>query len=242
MPTTPPQQSFSNIPLPPNTVKNRFSFPDDLVTGGRNYYTSINFMDYRSQTTLGSIVSSLSSSYVPSGSVILPIPKKLNDIQTVIWNEVEGTSLGGSVLQNILNAGSTAVGPFTGISLNPLLWMTFKNPSFKEHTLQWSFAPNNEAESGTVRDIVNFFKYNMLPAERVGGVFYDYPSIAMIKFHPSSEFTFRFKPCAIISAQIDYTGAGGPSFFKNGAPTVVNLSIQLKEIELWSKNNYYSLI
>jgi hypothetical protein len=224
-------------------------------------------MDYNSTTTFGSAVSSiaggintvinafnsvtggsvgnLSTSYTPSGSIMLPIPKKLNDVQTVLWEQISATQLAAGIVNNatgtagqVVGAGASVVGPGVGMTLNPMLFMTFKSPTFKEHTLNWTLAPNNEAESNTIRDIVNFFKFKMLPAE--AGVLYKYPDICFVQIHPSSQFTFKFKPCAVTSVQVDFTGAGGPSFFRNGAPTVVNLSVQLKEIELWTKNNYTS--
>jgi len=34
--------------------------------------------------------------------------------------------------------------------------------------------------------------------------------------------------------QVDYNGSGTPSFFKSGAPTIINLTLQLKEIQLWT--------
>lgn len=266
-------QSTSNIPLPPRTGKSSMSFPNDLVVGSRNFYTSFHFMDYNSTTNFGSILNGaagiindvynavtgrntqlLSTSYTPSGSVRLPIPKKLNDIQTVVWDQISATALGGAAIGSaaqaagvggiasniggMLSAGGAALGPGVGLTINPLLFMTFKSPTFKEHTLNWVFTPNNEAESNSIRDIVNFFKFNMLPESSFG--FYKYPSICFIQIYPSSAFTFKFKPCAVTSVQVDYTGGGGPSFYKNGAPTVVNFTVQLKEIELWTKNNYTS--
>ena len=48
----------------------------------------------------------------------------------------------------------------------------------------------------------------------------------------------KFRPCAVNGVSVDYTGAGVPSFFKNGAPTVINLTLQLTEIQLWDQTNY----
>jgi hypothetical protein len=246
----------SNVPLPPSRPKNNYSFPNDLMVGSRNFSMSFYFMDYRSQTTFGAAVGGIASlinrvagtrlqtSYTPSGSIYLPVPKKINDVQTVVWDQTSGTQLAaqgmngaglGGVAQS-MGLAADALGPLTGYAMNPFLFMQFKSPSFKEHTLTWTLTPNNEAESRTLREVVNLFKYYALPKQY--GPIYDYPTIVFPQIHPSEYFTFKFKPCAIISVQADYTGAGGPSFFRNGAPTNVNLSIQLKEIELWTKNNY----
>lgn len=59
----------------------------------------------------------------------------------------------------------------------------------------------------------------------------------MVSFKPD-KYLFKFQPCAIISVAIDHTAGGTPSFFKNGAPTVVGLSLKLKEIALWTQDNY----
>ena len=104
-------------------------------------------------------------------------------------------------------------------------------------------APKNEQESLTLAKIIDYFKFNMLPKRAAGALNefgLTYPSIAMIKMYPNDLFTFRFKPCAVRSVQIDHTGSGSPSFFKRtGAPTIVNFSIYLTEIQYNIKDNYY---
>ena len=259
------------LPTKPKGNLDYRSFPNDLVSDGRQFCTDIQFMMYDVALTnlpqyfpiLGTPF--ITSAYTPNGGVTLPIPRKLNDVQTVIWESTSLTSTAGSVIQAAsagliggiaglaLSAGAQAAGAIGGIvpgtgglQVNPHLFMLFKSPTFKEYNLQWQFAPKNEQESQTLADIITQFKYNMLPA-RAGGlgggdsnVLLNYPSIAIIKMYPDDNFTFRFKPCAIRSVSVDFTGAGGPSFFKRtGAPTVVNLSVSLQEIQYNIKDNYF---
>ena len=194
--------------------------------------------------------SSLSNVAIPTGSVVLPIPKKINDVQTVVWAEESITGTAGALLSslgglagsiataatNMAGIAGGAIGAAAGLALNPGLYMAFKHPSYKEHTLQWTLAPNNEEESGIIANTIRYLKRAMLPAKF--GILYTYPNIALISLQPNSFFTLEFKPCALISAQVDYTGGSSPSFFKNGAPTVVNLALQFKEIELWTKEDF----
>jgi hypothetical protein len=43
----------------------------------------------------------------------------------------------------------------------------------------------------------------------------------------------------VVSVDVDYAGSGTHSFFKSkDAPTTVKFSISLKEIEMWTKNDY----
>lgn len=229
----------SYFPQPPQPTATNNTFPSDLVADGRNFYTQIQFVSYSFPWT--------SSTYgQPSGGMYLPIPRKLNDLQTVTWQEESLLNLGSSILSSVSNRLSNitsgvgqagaAAGALAGLAVNPFLFMMFKHPNFKQHTLTWTFAPSNEQESITLAAIIRQFKFHMLPTQ--GYLVYGYPSIALIKLYPSEVFTFAFKPCAVLAVETDFTGAGSPSYFKNGAPTVVNLTVQLKEIDLWTKNNY----
>lgn len=256
-----------NFPAKPNPTLNYFSFPNDLVQDGRNFCTQIQFVDYRSQVSfssngptdvLGLLGAIVQSTFKPSGGITLPIPKKINDMQTVTWDAESDSSKAASIAQGIgqtFGAGmisnivggvaqaatgaASMAGARMGLTMNPFLWQQFKQVNFKEHNLSWTFTPNNAQESQTIKTIIDFIKFNSLPTPSFG-VLMEYPSIAIVKLYPDDAYTVRFKPCAITSVNVDYTGAGGPSFFKNGAPTVINLTVAMKEIELWTKANYNS--
>lgn len=250
------------LPTKPKANLDYFSFPNDLVSDGRQFCMDIQFLDYDpTLTNVGMYFPSIAPSfmtsmYTPSGGVTLPIPKKLNDVQTVIWDSQSATSAAASAVAAII---PSVVNPFTGLggaadvagaltpggmAVNPHLFMLFKQPTFKEYTFSWSLAPKNEQESVTLARIIEYFKYNMLPAkagQALSDVGLNYPGIAMIKMYPNDFFTFKFKPCAVKSVQVDYTGSGGPSFFKRtGAPTVVNFTVSLQEIQYTIKDNYYT--
>lgn len=262
------------LPTKPKGNLDYRSFPNDLVSDGRQFCTDIQFMMYDvALTNLPQYFPSLAtpfitSAYTPNGGITLPIPKKLNDVQTVIWESTSITQAAGSILQSassllsgaagavggiaagtvgqIVSAGAGIAGgviPGTGgLAINPHLFMLFKSPTFKEYNLSWTFTPKNEQESLTLANIITQFKYNMLPAKAGfgGDLLLNYPNIAIIKMYPNDFFTFRFKPCAIKSVNVDYTGAGQPSFFKRtGAPTVVSLSVSLQEIQYNIKDNYF---
>jgi len=245
-----------NFPQKPVRNYQSDSFPADLVSGGRQIYTNISFGKYAfNWAAMGGGALSM------GGSVKLPIPRKLNDNETILWEEWSGTqqlsSVIGGASQMVGNlagfprlgqfAGSVAgnlagaidmAGTFTGKSANPFQFMMFKRPGFKEHVLQWALAPSSEQESQTLKRIINRMKKAALPTASSGmaGIaLMEYPEIAMVSFRPN-EYLYKMKPCAIISVQVDYTG-NGPSFFRNGAPTVVGLTIQLKELQLWKADD-----
>ena len=228
-------------PTPPTKKYNFKCFPNDLVAPGRNFYTDLTFMTYNINQQL-----TATAKFTPKGGCRLPIPKKLNDIQTLSWSEESATSAAASALSGLVGGqvaglASTVAktgGAIMGVAVNPLLFMTFQKPNYKEHTLSWALMPSTEQESRTIVDIVNYLKFNSLPRQSAGGLLYNYPNILYVKINPDDVFTMTFRPCVVISVQVDYTGSGGPSFFRNGAPTVVNLSLNLKEIQLWDQTNY----
>lgn len=249
----------TNFPTKPPKTNNSFAFPNDLQASGRDFAMSIAFSKYTSDTNTGTIKS------VPSGSILLPLPKRINDVQTISWEDISATSAGYSLasaagklasslsegissiitstisgsLVDAISAGSPIASHYAGQVINPMLWMLFKQPNFKEFTFQWTLAPNNAQESQTLIYIINLLKKNSLPSLSQNALVMNYPNIANIFMLPSSDFTFEFKPCAITSVQVDYTAGGQPSFFKGtNAPTIVNLTISVKEIELWTQEDF----
>jgi len=234
-----------NYPLPPRKSFSFRTFPNDLMRStdkNKNFYTELTFVSYNIEQQMTSTALTIPV----GGGIRLPIPKKLNDVQTLVWSPESATSAAAGILGNLISPGAARIataaatvgGAVAGISVNPLLFMTFQKPNYKEHNLSWSFTPSTEQESNTLVDIINYLKFNSLPKQIAYGAAYAYPNILMVKLFPDDTFTMRFRPCAVLGVSVDYNGAGVPSFFKNGAPTVVNLNLQLQEIQLWDQTNY----
>lgn len=194
-----------------------------------------------------------------ANSVRLPIPMKLNDAYVLGWSDQSYTDVfsnfslfgGGAFNQdprnragffptlNPLGIGVTLgqiASPVTGTQINPFVFAYFERPMFKEFSFTWTLAPRNEQESIQIRRIVNNLRERSAPA--IGGVFMRYPDIVNIRFFPDNLFNMiTLKPCVITAVSLDNTTAG-PSFFQNGAPTIMTLTVNLKEIELWSQNDF----
>jgi len=200
-------------------------FPSDLIQGDRQYYTSISFSDYG--TNLG--LSGFSFSFSFGGGFKLPLPKRINDVSSQLWSEVDASSM----VPDLVQIGGAA----PGVSfLSPLQFMTYKRPAYKEHELQWTLSAANRTESDNLKKIINDIKASSAPSKAMNGYAYKYPKICQVSFHPDN-YLFKLKPCAVITVQADYTAAGGPSFYKSGAPTVVGLTLRLKEVQLWTRED-----
>jgi hypothetical protein len=108
-----------NFPKPPgrNISGGGMTFPSDLITSGREYYTEINFQNYEYATATGS------GALTYGGGVKLPMPRRINDNESIIWEE--GSAL-NSAFQGIQGAGqlasniSSTVGKAIGVPLRTM--------------------------------------------------------------------------------------------------------------------------
>lgn len=256
----------SNFPTRPQKAITTNYIPEDVISSGRNLYTQIEFVAYSfGYQTFGTGISGFLGLFGnrggvarPNGGIVLPIPKKINESQTITWEQDSATKVAASVgslftgpassaaAASALGGAANFLSSMAGLQVNPYLFMYFKSPNYKEFSFSWTFAPNNQRESRALANIINQFKANSLPT--FGLTWMGYPNIALIRLMPSDLLgNLKFKPCAITSVLVDYTGAG-PSFFKSspgnssssGAPTVVNLTVNFKEIQLWDRNEINS--
>lgn len=233
-----------NFPQPPRRQTGQsMTFPEDLVQGNRKFYTGIDFIEYQAFAG-ANLGGGGGGGFIGASSIKLPLPKRINDNQNILWNEDSLTRAGLGVMSQVLGGGignrlASAVAASVpaleaagGEAINPYQFMYFRRPAYKEHQLSWTLAANTRKESDALKDIVKKCKAASLPSKQ-GATTLKYPQVALITLYPK-EYLFEFKPCAILGVQVDHTGSGQPSFFNSGAATVVNLTLHLKEIVLWT--------
>lgn len=215
------------------------------MQNNRQFYTDISLVDYNFGSQFGGIASS-----VLGGQIKLPLPRRINDHSTHNWSEISARDTGAQGLQALTGGIGSSLGGLASIggaaigkTVNPFMFMTYQRPGYKEHELSWLLSAANEAESRTLKKIIDQLKKAALPSSGTlfgfgtGGVLWNYPKIANISLKPD-KYLFKFLPCAILSVTVDHTAAGTPSFHTSGAATVVGLTLRLKEINLWTQDNY----
>jgi hypothetical protein len=216
------RRSINEQPFYESEMKINLPLPDGLVD-----QTSIEYQNANLDSVVGAAVEGASQALSGSGSI----------------PGIAGTILSGTGAQtiqrlageNVRNAASV----LTGITRNPFQVVLFKSPNFRSHNFTWKFAPRDRAESETLNDIINTFKYHSLPGlSALGGVFFSYPEILEINFRPSDTYLYKFKPCVVESVTVNFA-PNSPSFFRStNAPTAVQFSIKVQEIEIWTKADY----
>jgi len=171
-------------------------------------------------------------------SIYLPLPHNIEDVILSVWNDLAVLDYIPIVnqLRNVTNIALRGGG--NAQTVNPFLYMLYKQPLFRTFEFKWILAPNNADESRTLMHIINYLKTASLPDYNAGTtLLLDYPYIALPKLNPN-QFLFDIKPCAIEAVQADYTGAGqGPSFFHDGSPTMVAFTIRLKEVDILTRTD-----
>lgn len=137
--------------------------------------------------------------------------------------------------------GTTAANALqqAGVAVNPFLTVLFKSPSFRTFRFNWKLAPSNNQEASILQSIIGQIKYAQLPDFTGGNLLLTYPNIVGITVTSNGfDNMIRFKPAVIRNLSVNYTGAGQPSFFYDGTPTVVEISLEILEIEYWVKQAF----
>lgn len=131
-----------------------------------------------------------------------------------------------------------------GLVQNPFLTILFNAPAFKRHTFTWTFIPENPKDAAILRFITNKFRYHELPDISGGGtgLLLTYPDMVKPFIIPSG-FMYDFKYCVIESSRINYAPGATPGFqAKTLAPSAIEFTVSLLEIEYWLKRDIVSPI
>lgn len=233
--------SLRAIPFPRNIAKSQLSNLISPVLGLGGSSLSLLGSNNISQAIQQRTTEQASASNVSTNQTTcyLPIPMKINDVQTLTWSQESVKAIASQLSGGVLGFADYATAPF-GVTINPFLFMMFHSPNYKTYDMSWQLVPDNEEESDILSKIIDFIKYESSPESRLG-VLLDYPSAFIIQFYPKKEFdkfTFRRKTVIVEAVAVDYTSGNIPSFHKNAAPVSISLTIRFKEIDVWLKDKW----
>ena len=140
---------------------------------------------------------------------------------------------------------------------NPYTFMIYTGPEFRSFSASWLMIPDNAEEAKDIQDICSIFKMGILPgmADAGGQAFkgiwkipylvipeiFIYTKNGTESQHTSGKVSGgagssykpvqRFKTCVLKSVDVDYAGTGAmmPTFYEDGMPSAVTLSISFQE-------------
>lgn len=223
-----------------NTI--RLPLPNDLVDSQRVQYN-----DNALSPAVGAILENVIGNNIRRPN-LGSISELSNFFSTSTLESAVGPGVAGAtgLIANQLTgalggAPYRAVSQFAGIAVNPFLSVSFETPQFKTHRFSWKLVPRDQVESNTIKNIITAIKKAMLPGVRnLGGVIqnnllFDYPDIVEIFLNPN-EYTYNFKHCVVKSFNVNYAPGNSPAFYRgSNAPVAVDITIELQEIEYWTK-------
>lgn len=126
---------------------------------------------------------------------------------------------------------------------NPRAEILFKSVGFRRHEFNYIFAPKNEIESETVKNIIKLFKFHMHPEildSANQGQYLAIPSEFDIEYYykeNENDSVGRIATCVLESCNVDYTPNGSWSAFdETPHPVHITMSLQFRETEPLYRN------
>jgi len=143
-----------------------------------------------------------------------------------------------------VNGLSLSADVVTGSAVNPHTTLNFDGVNLKRFQFSWKFAPRSLKESEELKNILNEFKYNILPkystlpglaetgSRPSDRALLKYPNLAMVRFNGLAKgHYFEFKPGMISNFSVDYTPDGNV-ILQGGKPGIVQMSFTLSEAQI----------
>jgi len=178
----------------------------------------------------------------PNSGVMDKIVKIAGNFSPMIATQIKNNAL--------LSAGFTA---YSGLVVNPMLEMIYTSPSFREFRFDFVFHPRDEKEAMEVQNIINRFHFHQAPEifEKGAGFFLIPPSEFDILFYYNGAINPnipKISTCVLTGVDVNYAPNGfaayevqgqmTPEPGKTGMPVSITLSLNFKETEIMTKNNF----
>jgi len=154
---------------------------------------------------------------------------------------VAGLAIGDMISTPLAKLNPTnAIAIANRVAFNPQTAQQFKGTDLREFSFTYTLAPSSAEESGTMLDIENFFRKFLYPAES-GEWSISYPPLFTVDFMIGMSRN-NYYPMYYDSYLKGVTTAMNPngrSFFSNGAPTSMNITLQFVESKQLTRNTLY---
>lgn len=133
-------------------------------------------------------------------------------------------------------------------AVNPMAQLLYRGPQMRRYQFPFVMHPKSEIESENIQKILSVFRLASSPSVpdtngiEIGGVgvgagsafTFGYPHLTQFDVLFTNQYNaivpiYRSKLCAIESVSVDY-GSQKMTFFENGTPTEIALTLQLTEV------------
>ena len=124
----------------------------------------------------------------------------------------------------------------SGQVLNPNMELLFQGVQLRSFNFTFNLAPREENEADQIKQIIRTFKSSMAAKTSGGtgaGLFISSPEVFQLTYKSGNKkhpFLHSFKPCALVSMGVDYTGSGVYATYEDSTPVHMKLSLSFQEL------------
>jgi len=148
------------------------------------------------------------------------------------------------------------LGRATGQIINPNMELLFSGPNLRLFSFKWRMTPRDEDEARVIRSMVKKFKKHMSPQRDGSYYFLKTPNIFSLEYvfnsntsedqisdavsnsggnHP---YLNKFKPCMLLTCEVNFTPDGSYATFESGSMTAYELELTFQEIQPIYEDDY----
>ena len=125
-----------------------------------------------------------------------------------------------------------------GVILNPNLELVYKGPSLRTFSYTFRMTPREPAEAKAIRNIINFFKSNMVP--RASEMFFKRPYYFDIIYGGTGAKSLNKikERCALQDCSVNYTPDASYTTYQDGSMTSFQVTLQFSETAPLTDKDY----
>lgn len=220
------------------------------LTNGLVDGTQINYRD-ASLGVFGGAAYNTFNTMIGDIKVDQSIPAIISDIATkgapaAYEQTVNASSIVAGILQGVSqyhNDAGAGISIYGGVTPNPHLATSFEGVSLRTFSFTWKLAPNSEAESKTIAQIIKVFKLASLPHQAGSSYLLGYPVIVkpQIIVQQGDNSLIDIQNSVITRVTVNYTPSNTPAFFFDTSyPAVVEITVDIKETQMITRETFLS--
>ena len=220
----------------PNYPYLHISVVDSVVTYGLQFVVALP-MPNSCKTSYGAIWEELNL-----GQIANLVDEGVGQGKITKENVLAGVASGITNVAETMGQGevANAISRRLGLMINPHAAVIFKGMPFRELSFTWTFYPKNSVESLQIKSLIYSLKWAMHPelvnsgGPSINAAGMKYPMNFVVEvFAPRTKILFRTSAMALINCEVEYCGAGRPSFFQySDDPVAINVTLTFKELEI----------
>jgi hypothetical protein len=163
-----------------------------------------------------------------TGGIALAALSKLTGFASNATDKAAGALAGAA-------AALPFLGAYQGIARNPHTALIFDGMGLRQFTFNFRISPRNESESNQLNRSLNQLKLRMHPTynSKLNSYALDYPFLFTVGFSgfDGIEGIPNVSPSFLVGMSVSNASQGNV-FYKNGMPSIVDISLSFKEIDM----------